>query len=493
MWKAFIARYWPPLVSALLLLAAFPPVNLGLLVFVALVPWFMQLRALDGRRAFWSGCNFGLVFMLGQMVWLIPLVGKWTGSWPLAVVPWVLAGLVAQFYFGLAGWLIASCWRQGLSILIPVVWAGVEVLRSVMPGLAFPYGLLATPLAPFPVLIQHAFLGTIILVSAWVAISNAVVAGLMTGDRIPEVRTAILVWLVLLGASLVRYGSDDEGGKKTVVSVGQPGVDLAFTDPTTEDRLLAGIGEVLAQATLQKPKFVLLPEGLVRVGDTLEPDVPFAQPGLPPVVFGGQRGNGPFYQSAFAFDGKWSVADKSRLVVFGEYVPGRDWIPFLDSFRLPSGDLTAAEKVSSVTVSGLTVGPMLCFEGLFWDVADAQVSNGAQMLAILAIDDWYQGTPAPQQLSSMAVWRAVETGLPVLRSATMGHSLIVDARGRVVARAPYGKASCIRAELELLDQPPANEGRIWLPWVFFVSLPVVPFVGRIRERIGTATGRTPPR
>ncbi|MCA1946493.1 MAG: apolipoprotein N-acyltransferase [Armatimonadetes bacterium] len=487
--KAFIARHGPAVLSALLCLAAFPPFNLGLLVFVAWVPWLLRLREGDGRLGFRSGLSFGFVFLLGQMAWLPVLVRNWTGSTALAIVPLLLAALAGQFYFGLAGWLMATAYRQRLPWLAPIAWAGVEVFRSYIPVLAFPWGLAAFPLWPYPVLIQHAFLGTIILVGAWVLLANVLAAELLAEPSLQRVRGGAMVWLVLLLASWVRFGTVPEG-RTTAVTIGQPGVDLAFVDSGTQSRLRGAIAEILARATLHRSRFVVLPEGIARVPTLGEPSVEFARPDLPPVLFGGRRGSGPTYQSAFAYDGEWSVADKTRLVVFGEFVPGRNWIPFLDRFQLPTGDLTAGERLSQVEIAGVRVGPLLCFEGLFWDLADRHARAGAQMLAVMAIDDWYVGTAAPDQLAASAVWRAVETGLPTVRAASLGYSMAIDGRGRILARAPFGQTTALRVELAIPDRAEASPVRAALPWLFLAALPLIPFAERLRTFADSALRRS---
>lgn len=480
MWKAstirLFATYWPPVASALLALGCFPPLNLGLVAFAAWVPWLLQLRTADGRTAFRTGLAFGFVFLLGQMAWLPVLTRNWTGSLSLALVPWLLAALVGQFYFGLAGWLMARSYRVGL-LAVPVAWAGVEVLRSYVPVLAFPWGLAGFPLWPYPVLIQHAHFGTIVLVGAWVLLANVLFTELLAKTHPMRLRTPVLIWVLLLLVSWVRFGVPVQG-RTVAVTIGQPGVNLAFTDDSTEERVRAAILDLLAMAALQRSAFTVLPEGLVRVPTLGEPSVEFAQPGLPPVLFGAQRGNGPVYQSAFAYDGRWSIADKTRLVVFGEFVPGRDWIPYIDRFRLPSGDITAGEKLSQVNLAGTKVGPLLCFEGLFWDLADRHARAGAQMLAILAIDDWYIGTPAPDQLAANAVWRAVESGLPTVRAATLGWSMAIDPRGRILARAPFGQRTALRVELVTPQSSEFNPLRAVLPWLFLAALPVIAWMSR---------------
>jgi apolipoprotein N-acyltransferase len=468
-----ITKAWPIAASVAMLLAAFPPFNLALLVFVALAPWLVSLKGASNWGAFRSGYLFGLLYMLGQMAWLQSLTNHWVHNFGLSLVPWFLSALVAGFYFAAAGWLIRLCWNQNRPWLIPIAWVGIEVFRSFIPGLAFPWGLIATPLWPMPILIQTAFYGTIYLVSAWVVLANVTVALILAELQYQVLLSYVTVWVVLLAVSLVRY-TDEPKGQTVPVVIGQPGVDMAFGDPVLrEANLERNLAKLFVQAKAQRPRLFVLPEGLTRPTDTLPPPVPFEIPEGLPVLFGGQRGSEPVYQSAFSYDGKWRYADKMRLVVFGEYVPGRKWIPFLDRFDLPSGDLTPSSKVSAIEVGGLRVGPLLCFEGLFADVAQRQVENGAQMLAVMAVDDWYVGTAAPAQLKCGAIWRAVETGLPVARSATRGYTLAADARGNVLAEAPFGELAALCVKLTVPVKPDRMPIRPFVPWVLLLSCPVI--------------------
>jgi len=450
---AFLVRAWPAALSAFLVAVAFPPVNFGLLVFIALAPWLVSLQSTTGKGAFKSGLTFGVLFIGFQMNWLQPLVYRWTQSTGLSLVPTVLAPLIGMFYFGLCGFLIHVCWRRKWPWMIPIVWAGIEVFRAYCPGLAFPWGHLGTPLWPFPALIQLAWFGEIFLVSAWVALANVLAARLLAGEGFLAVRgyAIALLFFGVLGSMRL---STPVTGAKTPVTVGQLGIDLAFGDRAKNQATLGPTVDYLRMnAAMNGSKLLVLPEGLVRGADGIPPPIPFGVDKSVNVLFGGQRGNGPTYQSAYAYDGTWKFADKTRLVVFGEYVPGRSFLPFLDVFKLPTGDLVPGEKTSAITVGDIRVGPMLCFEGLFPDVAAAQAKNDVQLLAIMALDDWYIGTVAPDQLRTGAIFRAVETGVPVVRAAPLGYSMAVDARGRVLAEAPVGKTTALRAELILPAHP----------------------------------------
>jgi apolipoprotein N-acyltransferase len=473
---ARIVKAWPVFLSALLFLAAFPPLEWAPLVFVALAPWLWSLSRTDGKGAFRSGYLLGFLIVFAQMYFVAPLTFRWTGSPWLGYVPWIICGAVGALYYAGAGWLIQRALSRGWWLAVPVIWAGMEVFRSFVPGLAFPYFILAHPLYQMPPLIQSAYWGTIYLVSAWVALANVLIVLLilMRREDGPAWRSVALpaaAFLALGGLSLLRYAAPVEGRAVRFV-VGQPGVDLAF-DTRAWERLPERVAQLFDAAREQRSRLLVLPEALVDGGGSIPPFTPFAVPADVPVIFGGKRSeSGRSYQAAFAFDGSWLYADKARLVVFGEYVPGRNFLPFLEHFKLPAGDLVPGEQVSSVDVSGLRVGPLICFEALFFDVAQAQAENGAQVLAVMSVDDWYMGTGAPEQLWAASVWRAVETGLPVLRSASLGYTAAIDQRGRVVARAPLAEWYALTADLTVEDEPRVVRWRALFPLAAALALPL---------------------
>lgn len=481
-------KLWPVLLSAVLYILAFPSFNFWPLVFCCLVPWLFYLHRARARAAFWSGYLLGFLVVLEQMSFVQSLVLRWTNDSLLSIVPGGAAALIGAFYFAFLGWLINRCQARNWLWAIPFLWAGVEVMRSFVPGLAFPWFILANPLWHAPALIQPAFYFTIYFVSTVAVAVNVLVwfcLRLLQNRSLtwpPSVRTLAVFVGIYVGASVMMVGFKVGGAQRKII-VGQTGVDMAFGDPQARELAVHRSADALfQQAKDEKADILVLPEGLVEGGESLPPNTPFVVPEDVPVVFGGRRGGVPAYQTAYAYDGRWSYADKTRLVVFGEYVPGRDFLPFLKYFKLPSGDLKAASKVSSVDVNNIRVGPLLCFEGLFYDVAHKQAENGAQMLAIMSNDDWYMGTSAPEQLMTAAVWRAVETGLPVVRAASLGHSVAVDPRGRIIARAPLGQMMGLSVEILVQRAPPRNPLRPLFPWVASIFTVAMAFALKIRDR-----------
>lgn len=484
--------------SAVLLFLAFPPVGLSLLVFVAVAPWLASLRDTDAKGALKSSALFGFCYLLLQMFWIQAFVFDWTGKAVLSIVPWLAASLLGAVMYLPLGWLIHRAYLLKHVWLVPLMWAGHEAFRAYVPGLAFPWGILANPLWMFPQFVQHAAFGTVFFVSAWVMLPNMVLAGILwprggaDADTSKEARQNLRTAMIFGGLMIVstfRHANPPQGDKK-VVTLGQPGVDMAFGDRSQRPIQMATTGGLIQnRAASFSTDLLVLPEGFCD-GDPREVGhSPLGGRPLVPVVMGGRRPlNGSAYQTAFSYDGQWQFADKTRLVIFGEYVPFRH-LPLLSGFNLPAGDLTAGETVKTLTVNGLVIGPLLCFEGVFPDLAAAHSVLGAQLLVQMSIDDWYERTSAWDQLWQSSVWRSIESGLPLARVGGRGQSLATDARGNIVAMVPKGELAATRVELTVpasSDAFPYRMGFAWLCWAAATGVWLQAVAQRVRSKRPTA-------
>jgi predicted amidohydrolase len=161
--------------------------------------------------------------------------------------------------------------------------------------------------------------------------------------------------------------------------------------------------------------------------------------------------------------------DKVRLVAFGEYglTPGRRH----DPLWTPSG----------------RVGVAVCFESIFPDVSRTLVRNGAEILAVITNDGWFDGTAGVSQHAAHSVLRAVETGRWVVRAANTGLTMVVDPRGRVRGTLPPQTPRILGAQVGRirLDTFYARRGDVFAQGVLVVllGLLLLPLRGRLGAEI----------
>jgi apolipoprotein N-acyltransferase len=155
--------------------------------------------------------------------------------------------------------------------------------------------------------------------------------------------------------------------------------------------------------------------------------------------------------SIFAIDARGRLLsryDKAHLVPYGEYLPMRPILSAIGLSRLAPGDIDfdPGPGPRSFDVPGLgLVGFQLCYEIIF---SGEVVERGRRPGFIFnpSNDAWFGRWGPPQHLAQ-ARMRALEEGLPVLRSTPTGISAVVDADGRVLASLPWRRQGVIDAQL----------------------------------------------
>jgi apolipoprotein N-acyltransferase len=126
---------------------------------------------------------------------------------------------------------------------------------------------------------------------------------------------------------------------------------------------------------------------------------------------------------------------KVHLVPFGEYVPGRNWVPLLARIigdQVPADfDAGNAYTVFRLTNDKVQVAPLICFEDSIGELTRRFVLNGANLLVNVTNDGWFLRSAGAQQHLANAIFRCVETRRPMVRAANTGVTCFVNEFGRV--------------------------------------------------------------
>jgi apolipoprotein N-acyltransferase len=96
--------------------------------------------------------------------------------------------------------------------------------------------------------------------------------------------------------------------------------------------------------------------------------------------------------------------------------------------------------------------PLICYEIIF---PGAVLPEGPRPGFLLNVtnDGWFGKTVGPAQHMHQARVRAVEEGLPLVRAANTGISIVTDPYGRIIARAALGERTMIEAALPRALEP----------------------------------------
>jgi apolipoprotein N-acyltransferase len=127
-----------------------------------------------------------------------------------------------------------------------------------------------------------------------------------------------------------------------------------------------------------------------------------------------------------------SVYDKMHLVPYGEYVPLKDLFPFVSKMVTAIGDFAPGQETTVMKTTFARIGNLICYEIIFPGLVRKFVDKGANVLVTITNDAWFGRTFAPYQHFSMAVFRAIENRVPVVRAANTGISGFIDSKGRIL-------------------------------------------------------------
>jgi apolipoprotein N-acyltransferase len=126
------------------------------------------------------------------------------------------------------------------------------------------------------------------------------------------------------------------------------------------------------------------------------------------------------------------IYDKLHLVPFGEYVPLRSLLFFVDKLVVGVGDYIPGDSyIKAVTPFG-SFGTLICYEIVFPGLVRKFYVRGGDFIVTITNDAWFGKTHGPYQHFSMAVFRAIENRKPVIRAANTGISGFIDSSGRIV-------------------------------------------------------------
>ena len=510
-----------------LLWAAYPPMGERMDCLFALAPlmWLSRREVSAGivaKRWFQSG----VFYWIATLSWM-PAIVKNGGPWPLVVLGWFALAAYCAAYFAAYGWLSAKYWRWakgidlntetrrrrgrygwrllGILIVEPVLWCGLELVRSRFLG-----GFAWNQLGVVPVnsgFGAPAALGGVYLCSAVVVLINGTIAGIAERvwkpersgfanlKRLGSLETLLafgVVWGIYALARLEPAPCQD--GASLKVAMVQRNFPCVFK--AQEERPIEIYERLLDNVAMLRPDLVVLPESAMCEFGPVDQQgaVRFAEwvakkTGGAALLAGGTRyEDGKTFNSAALYSGEENdtrtttrvdVYDKVHLVPFGEFIPGDKWITALQKLA-PVGSCTAGE-LKTLRIGGETesvrqqveAGVAICFE----DTDSAQMrelaKKGAKVLLFITNDSWFSHSVEAEQHAWQAVARAIETGLPVVRVGNSGVTGTIAPGGKTSWLVGPNGRPLVDKEGTMFDKVKVKgEGEQWTVYVRLGDIPL---------------------
>ena len=152
------------------------------------------------------------------------------------------------------------------------------------------------------------------------------------------------------------------------------------------------------------------------------------------------------------------IYKKSKLVVGIEKMPYKNFLePLLGSLLIDFGGLSYSRGYQDYRTvfksnTGTKVAPIICYESIYGEYVSEYVRNGANLLAIITNDGWWNNTEGHKQHLSYARLRSIETRKNIVRSANTGISAVINYRGEILKTIGYEQEGLINKNVGMNDK-----------------------------------------
>ena len=499
------------LISALLLSISWPTYGIPFFIFFAFVPLLLMEQEISKfskiNKKGWM--IFGLTY-LAFFIWNVVTTG-WlyhaknpdgNNSLLAVAIPVIVNSLLMSLVFQLYYWYKKVRGTYFGLVFFVAIWLSFERFHLNWE-FTWPWLNLGNAFSEYPQLIQWYDMIGATGGSFWILLINVFAfytlriwqAGRIRKDLVKNISilTAIIVLPLLI--SIYKYNSYQEKpvGEMTTLLL-QPKLD-PYTEKYSKDSLQI-LGELLSLAeenSKTKVDFFIAPEtafpgngSLSENGFNKSTSIAIAK------EFLGKHPQSIFLTGAsthkFLFDeadtedysteiqkGVWVNSYNSALQIIpnqevevyhkAKLVPGVEIFPYIRYLKPILGDamldfggansslgIDKERKVFSNRFNKAKMAPIICYESIYGEYVTDYVKNGANLLAIMTNDSWWDNTEGHKQLLSYARLRAIETRREIVRAANSGISAHINARGDILQDTFYDDRTALLVKANLLEE-----------------------------------------
>jgi len=471
-------------------------------LFFGLVPMLIAVENIIKADYTRKGTKIFETVFLGFFVWntlsiywvynSLKMVGDVVAI-PISLIPYSLGPLLMASAF----WLyyrfrLVTNRTKGLIALV-CFWIAYEYLHQTW-DLAFPWMTLGNGFAVAHQWVQWYEYTGVYGGTLWIWIINILIFLLYTGlseaqakqTRIRLTAVLVLILALPLGFSLYTYSYYEEQSDPSNIVVVQPNIDpyykSGFIPPYQQIQTLTKLSDSVGQVNTE---FFIWPETAIpQLGgideDRIRTSAHFFQvqqflrrypngnvlTGVETKKYfrdtkADHTGEQPTdeiknYNAAVNIENSAQVQfyHKSKLVPGVEQLPFGSALSFLKPVFEHIGGAVGSyggqdEPGVLYSQSGIGAAPVICYESIWGGWVAGAVKKGAQFIAIITNDGWWENTSGKDQHLDYAKLRAIETRRWVARSANTGISAFINQRGDIVQQSKWWVRAALKQDINL--------------------------------------------
>ena len=450
-----------------------PPYNYFIINFITFSLFFIFLirkkRKLSNNKSFFKyGWYFGFGYFLFSLYWVVISLTfdeSFKFLIPLAII--LLPAFLAMFY-GLITYLFAIFYSKNIAssfFIFSILFGTIEFIRGfILTG--FPWNLISFSFSDSLYFIQIlSVIGTYSF--------NLICISLFTVPAVFFLRNSkkeimLCFFFILVSISFLIFGNLRSNNFNSIESVKNsytikaisPGISLdRFYEKKNELKIIEDL-IALSAPEKKKPTIYLWPEGIIpvsNIGDMkIYKDLFSSNFGDNDLIIMGlnsvekKKDKNLFFNSMAIFNNKLDLIqkyDKVKLVPFGEFIPFEN-ILGLVGFKTITNEyqsFSSANIRKPVNIKNnkidLNLLPLICYEIIYSGKLSADINF--DYIINISEDGWFGSSIGPNQHFSHSIFRSIESGKYIIRSANNGISAIVSPIGFVEQEVGLGSVGYV--------------------------------------------------
>ena len=447
--------YLVPFVCGLFSTLSLPPYNFFFLNFISLPLLLLFYLSLETKKSFSSfvyGWIFGFAYFFSNIYWIANSLTVEEIFKPLIPFAITIIPLFLGIFYGIS-FFIFFYFKPKKKIenifLFALIFSLIEYLRGHVLG-GFPWNLISFSLVEINQFIQIlSYIGTysfnLIVVTIFL-VPTVILFDVTTKGKILTILLAvILVISNLIFGSLVlkKHNNTPNIPMNSIVKVISPKVDLKRffdgTDPTLVIKDLADLGNIdNRDAVYIYPEGILPSINLNEIQDYSSVFKNYFQDNHKIIVGITRYEETKIFNSMALLDNNLkliSVYDKNKLVPFGEYLPFENFFKNYGFKKITKGyqSFSSANERNLININELKFLPLICYEIIY---SGSLLNNDENYDFIVNIseDGWFGESIGIDQHFFHSVFRSIEEGKNIVRSANNGVSAYINSKGQIIKK-----------------------------------------------------------
>ena len=468
--KIFI--YLIPLILGFVTSFSLPPYSYFFINFLTF-PLLLIFLILNYKKGKWLsfkiGWMFGFGYFVSNLYWITNSLKFEENFKPLIPIALILIPLFLGIFYGLVTFACSffSLKKKFSSIIIfSIFFSLIEFIRSFVLG-GFPWNLIVFSWSDYlPFLQVLSYIGTYSfnLLSVTIFLIPAIILFNYTKGikAIFLICTTFILLINFLYGSFIIKSNDKfiQNDLNFVVKIVSPKISInRYFEDESPEKIISELVELSQPNNLKKTIFIF-PEGAlsnIYLEDLKNYSYIFSEnySEKHKIIMGiNSIQDKKVFNSMVVLDKDLNILtkyNKNKLVPFGEFLPFEKFFFKFGLKKITQGyrSFSSDNERKIININNLNFVPLICYEIIYSGKINKTEENFDLILNI-SEDGWFGNSVGPYQHFSHSIFRSIEEGKNLVRSANNGISAFINPKGQVINKIKSTERGVI--EVKSFDQ-----------------------------------------